>query len=284
MKAKREGMKNRLLLVAVAVGFAIVAGVFLYASNLAEYEGSLDENLSYELPEGYELASDGTESDKNTREYTRTTDTTRETLLIYYGGFDGSRYYNWDDPIRLGDETECGLTVSDWNHNEYNQLLCEITHGKEAYEVTYRCRETDKDDYYSSCSKKQQEDLLAFVRTFDYHRPDGEAAGNVFQRLYRNYGVSGLAILVLTVLVFVGVPLGAAIGGFFGSKEKEESSEPVVRSRDLHESMNREREKQGESSLPSINTVQGTSTNSLARRDHSWSSVPDFFIKLFRRK
>ena len=48
--------------------------------------------------------------------------------------------------------------------------------------------------------------------------------------------------------------------------------------------MNRERKARGETSIPSINNVQGASSSNLARRDHSWSSVPDFFIKLFRRK
>ena len=48
--------------------------------------------------------------------------------------------------------------------------------------------------------------------------------------------------------------------------------------------MNRERKAKGETSLPAINNVQGASSNNLARRDHSWNSVPDFFIKLFRKK
>jgi hypothetical protein len=66
-----------------------------------------------------------------------------------------------------------------------------------------------------------------------------------------------------------------------GSSKNDEA---VISSKDLHDSMNRERAAKGESSMPSINTVQGISSNNLARRDHSWSSVPDFFIKMFRRK
>lgn len=284
MKRLDKNNRNRLLLIAVALGFAIVACIFLYRADLAEYEGSLEENLSYELPEGYEPVTKAVENDPNGKEFIRVTDTTRERILIYYYGLDEGAYFEWDDPVKLDDSTEYSLSASDWDHDEYNELTCEIRHGKEAYDVKYRCQETDKEDYYSSCSDAQKEDLLAFVKTFSFHRPDNESVGNVFKRLYLNYGIAGLVILVLGVLVFIGIPIGAAIGGLFGSKEQPKDDGPVIRSSDLHESMNRERESRGESSLPTINTVQGTSTNNLARRDHSWSSVPDFFIKLFRRK
>ena len=66
--------------------------------------------------------------------------------------------------------------------------------------------------------------------------------------------------------------------------KENEDPDAVISSKDLHESMNRERKARGETSIPSINNVQGASSSNLARRDHTWSSVPDFFIKLFRRK
>lgn len=225
MKTPHESTRNRRLLIAVAAGFAIAACAFLYAVNLAEYEGSLAENLSYEVPEGYEPVAGNSDADANSREYARVTDTTRERILICYDGFDGSRYFEWEDPVKLDDSTKCSVTLNNWSHNEYNELLCEIRHEEEAYEVRYRCQETDKKDYYSSCSKQQQEELLAFVRTFDYHRPANEEVGNVFKRLYLNYGVAGLGILGLVIAVFIGIPIGAATGVFPGSGEEEESSD-----------------------------------------------------------
>ncbi len=61
------------------------------------------------------------------------------------------------------------------------------------------------------------------------------------------------------------------------------SHDEVVDSKTLHEEMNRDLKKDGKSSLPPINTIGGVSTNNLARRDHSWSSVPDFFVKLAKK-
>ena len=123
--------------------------------------------------------------------------------------------------------------------------------------------------------------MLEFIKTIDYHRPDGSDM-NVFRRAYSNLGIGGSIVFLLAILFFVGFPLAIAIAGFLGSGDS--GGETTVSSRDLHESMNRERKAKGESSLPAINNVQGASSNNLARQDHSWSSVPDFFIKMIRRK
>ena len=155
-----------------------------------------------------------------------------------------------------------------------------ILHDNEAYTIEYQCAETNKSHYYDSCSKEQEDEIVAFIKTFEFHRPDGSDK-NVFQRLYHNYGTSGMVVLILSVLFFVGVPIAIAVSGFSGFNSKDD--ETVITSKDLHNSMNRERKAKGEAVLPSVNNVQGVSSNNLARRDHSWSSVPDFFIKLFRK-
>ncbi len=85
-------------------------------------------------------------------------------------------------------------------------------------------------------------------------------------------------IFVIT-FVFIGA---VCVGTFLQRKEKK--SDEITTSRDLHEQMNRENEKEGKTTIPAINATMGTSSNNLARRDHSWSSVPDFFIKLIKRE
>ena len=281
-KIKRRITRNQVLIALVIIGFAIGAYAFLSSMHLADYEGTIEENLSYELPEGYELV--GSNDDIiDTLEYVRETDQTIEHLTLSYDGLEGTGSFSGDYSVKLDESTECSFSLFDWDHSYDNELICDIRHDQESYSVWYRCLEKDKKNFYSSCSKQQQEEILAFVKTFDYHRPANEDAGNIFKRLYLNYGVAGLVLLGFTILIFVGFPIGIAIGSLLGSGEKK-SSESVVRSSDLLDSVNRDRERRGETTIPAINNVQGASSNNLARRDHSWSSVPDFFIKMFRRK
>ena len=40
---------------------------------------------------------------------------------------------------------------------------------------------------------------------------------------------------------------------------------------------------EGKDELPEINPLRG-GTSTLARKDKSWSSVPDFFAKVFKKK
>lgn len=284
-KIKRKINRNRLLIVVIVLAFAVAAGALLHNANLAEYEGSLEENLSYELPAGYEIANSNVDTGTmDVNSYVRETNTTRETIYLSYEGLDSSYLFDSDEPITLDDDTKYIVFLRDWTNDFDNIQWYEIHHNGEKYELTYRCQVKGKDNYYSSCSEKQQEEVIAFIKTFDYHRPANEDVGNVFQRLYLNFGVSGLVVVGLAILIFVVFPIGAAIGSLMDSDEKKDAGKPVVRSSDLLDSVNRDRERRGETTIPSINNVQGASSNNLARRDHSWSSVPDFFIKLFRRK
>lgn len=280
---KQKKVLNRILIIAVTLAFAVVVGAVIYGMNLTEYEGTLEENISYELPEGY-VESETTLDDADDKTYVRETTDKLETINVYYGGLERSENYIVDKTVLLDDGTELGIGVLDWDNSYGNELEYTIYHGDESYYLTYQCQETDKEKYYSSCSEEQQNEMVEFIKTFDYHRPDGSDM-NAFQRLYRNFGVGGIVVLVLTLLFFIGIPVAIGIGGLMASKDgSSKNDEAVISSRDLHDSMNRERAAKGESSMPSINTVQGVSSNNLARRDHSWSSVPDFFIKMFRKK
>ena len=215
-KIRSKMLRNRILIVLVTLAFAVIAGAVLHSQHLTEYSGSLDENLSYKLPAGYEPAGSSTTSNLESKTYVRETADTRETMTLYYDGM----YTNEEDEI------------------------------------------------------------VEFIRTIEFHRPDGSDL-NALQRLYHNLGAGGMVVLMLTSLLFVGIPIAIALSGLTGFPGKDD--ETVITSSDLHDSMNRERKAKGDAALPSINNVQGASSNNLARRDHSWKSVPDFFIKLFRK-
>ena len=277
-KDKRKSNINKIMIVLVVLGFVIIAGMFLHSANLTEYAGTLEENVTYDIPEGYVL-QESQEDDANDKTYFREGDNTLEKINVYYYGLGESDNYPIDEVVFKDGDTEIGVFRDDWEHDYDNELYFTIFHGDESYLVTYQCQETDKDKYYDSCSEEQEDEMVSFIKTFDYHRPANENAGNAFQRLYANFGAGGIIVLILTILIFIGFPIGFAIGSFMGG----EGNKPVS-SKDLHESMNRERAAKGEESIPAINNVQGASTSNLARRDHSWSSVPDFFIKLFRGK
>jgi len=278
MKEKRSKNINKIMIVLVALGFVIIAGMFIYSANLTEYEGTLEENVSYEIPEGYVL-QESQENDADDKTYIREGENTLETIDVYYYGLGESDNYPIDETVLEEGNTVVGIYRQDWDHEYGNGLYFTIYHGDESYLVEYVCQRTDKVKYYDSCSKEQEDAMISFIKTFDYHRPANEDAGNAFQRLYANFGLGGIVVLLLTVLFFIGFPIAFAIGSLTGSK-----SDKVISSKALHAEMNRERATKGEESIPAINAVQGASTNNLARRDHSWSSVPDFFIKLFRKK
>ena len=57
----------------------------------------------------------------------------------------------------------------------------------------------------------------------------------------------------------------------------------IYTSKSLQEEMNEERVLEGKEPLPAINPMRG-GTGTLARKDRSWKSVPDFFVKAFRKK
>ena len=281
-KIKSKMLRNRILIVLVTLAFAVIAGAVLHSQHLTEYSGSLDENLSYKLPAGYELAGSSTNSNLESKTYVRKTADTRETITFYYNGIYTNEKNNFpeEDIVPIDESTEVRMNRYDWDNSYDNAMNFLVLHGNEAYTIEYKCAETNKKNYYDSCSKEQEDEIVEFIKTFEFHRPDGSDL-NTIQRLYHNLGAGGMVVLILAVLFFVGVPIAIAVSGFSGFNSKD--GETVITSRDLHNSMNRERKSKGEATLPSINNVQGVSSNNLARRDHSWSSVPDFFIKLFRK-
>ncbi len=65
-------------------------------------------------------------------------------------------------------------------------------------------------------------------------------------------------------------------------KDECEGSEDIVTSKDLLKNVNDEREKQGLHEIPAVNSR--SASNTYARLDKSFSSVPDFFKKLFSGK
>ncbi len=57
----------------------------------------------------------------------------------------------------------------------------------------------------------------------------------------------------------------------------------IYTSKELHEEMNEERRREGLPEFQAINP-RGGGTSTLARKDKSWSSVPGFFVSLFKKK
>ena len=84
--------------------------------------------------------------------------------------------------------------------------------------------------------------------------------------------------------VFV-IPAAIAMVYFFfnRSEDEREGAENVVTSNDLLRDVNAEREKEGLHEIPAVNG-RSAGTNTYARLDKSFNSVPDFFIKLFSKK
>ena len=76
-------------------------------------------------------------------------------------------------------------------------------------------------------------------------------------------------LLVIAMIYFV----------IHAPKEEREGSESVITSDDLLKDVNKEREAQGLHEIPAVNSRSGG--NTFARLDKSFSSVPDFFMKLF---
>lgn len=61
------------------------------------------------------------------------------------------------------------------------------------------------------------------------------------------------------------------------------NEEKIISSKSLHDEMNAERKKQDLGEIPAVNALSG-GTSTIARKDKSWSSVPDFIVKLFKKK
>ena len=84
--------------------------------------------------------------------------------------------------------------------------------------------------------------------------------------------------------VFV-IPAAIAMVYFFFNRpeEEREDAENVVTSDDLLRDVNADREREGLHEIPAVNG-RSAGTNTYARLDKSFNSVPDFFIKLFSKK
>ncbi|MDO4396211.1 MAG: hypothetical protein Q4C51_05455 [Clostridia bacterium] len=65
---------------------------------------------------------------------------------------------------------------------------------------------------------------------------------------------------------------------------KEYDENKIYNSEELYKELNEERAREGKAEMPMVNPCPGGSTNSIAQKDKSWSSVPDFFVKMFKRK
>ena len=74
---------NKIMTLMIVIGFAIAAVAFISSMRLTENMGSLEENVSYELPAGYELADDP-QNGPDDKYYVRETDEALETINVSY--------------------------------------------------------------------------------------------------------------------------------------------------------------------------------------------------------
>ena len=216
-RIKRRINLNKLMIIMIALVFVLLAIGFFTRMDLGHDPGTLQSNITYQVPAGYEENKGG--SDEDTTYLIRDTDKSYEKIVIYYEGETGPRWKSSDETIEIDDETTLRMDVYDVRNDQYNDLTCELIHGKQNYSISYQCRIKGEEPYYSSCSKEQQEELIAFVRSFQYHEsPDIE--GNFFTLLYMNLGVGGLMLLCVVLLIFMGVPLAVAFAGLHAAVDE----------------------------------------------------------------
>lgn len=60
------------------------------------------------------------------------------------------------------------------------------------------------------------------------------------------------------------------------------SDDKIINSSTIQNELNEERKRKGLHELPPVNPING-GTSTLARKDKSWNSVPDFFRKLLKK-
>ena len=60
------------------------------------------------------------------------------------------------------------------------------------------------------------------------------------------------------------------------------SDDKIINSSTIQNELNEERKRKDLHELPPVNPING-GTSTLARKDKSWNSVPDFFRKLFKK-
>ena len=278
-RIRRKEMINRVALIVILLAFVAMAGGFL-SLFVTDESWRLQDHVAYTVPEGYEFKS--SDSDDSRCVYVREKDDTFETLSVCYEGSMSRALANGEEKIPVGDGWEGWIYRSDDDHSYYNRLYGAMKYDGDNIEIEYFCRYTDKGYYYDSCSEEQGEELVEFMRTFEHRGPPLE--GNLLKRLWQNIGLGGLLMIGPIILIIIGIPVAIMVSSIVGSGENKGNRGEPVSSRQLHAKMNEERCKQGEGSIPAINNMGGVSTNNLARRDKSWNSVPDFFIKMFRNK
>ena len=109
-------------------------------------------------------------------------------------------------------------------------------------------------------------------------------------------GIVVICIIALIILMGLDIPLwaifldlvciGLGISMIIDEKKavNTETREDIVSSKVLHSEVNKDLKKEGKPTISAINTYGGVSTNNLARKDKSWSNVPNFFVKMFKKK
>ena len=60
------------------------------------------------------------------------------------------------------------------------------------------------------------------------------------------------------------------------------TDDKIINSSTIQNELNEERKRKGLHELLPVNPING-GTSTLARKDKSWNSVPDFFRKLFKK-
>ena len=84
-------------------------------------------------------------------------------------------------------------------------------------------------------------------------------------------------------LIILGIIAFIAMIYFIFRKPEDNNQDDIITSNSLRNEMNAERRSMGLEDMPEINNTCCISTGNLARKDKSFSSVPDFFIKLFKK-
>ena len=99
-------------------------------------------------------------------------------------------------------------------------------------------------------------------------------------------GLDTPIMLFFVALIVLGIGISVVVDGnkAVPPSKSTRPEDAIVDSKTLHKEMNADLKRNGKSGLEAINTVGGVSTNNLARKDKSWSSLPDFFIKMAKNK
>ena len=113
--------------------------------------------------------------------------------------------------------------------------------------------------------------------------------------MLHNYFIGKIEIIIICTTLLIIFSVWDFLRTRFGKKDKEKQAaerspnlssfdqDKIYTSKSLLQEMNEERALKGKPPLPAINPLQG-GTSTIARKDKSWKSVPDFFAKLLKRK